>query len=87
MSEHIRRAEHAASTMRGSPSARNAVIAAALGQANPGQWNPPNSPNSTQQRIDQNGNSYTHPAGSSVIIDNQTGKTCIVNGNQIVECH
>ena len=87
MSERIRRAEHAASTMRGSPTARNAAIAAALGQPNPGQWSPPDAPKSTQQRIDQNGNSYTHPGGSSVIIDNQTGKTCIVNGNQIVECH
>jgi hypothetical protein len=87
MSERIRRADHAASTMRGSPTARNAAIAAALGQPNPGQWSPPDAPKSTQQRIDQNGNSYTHPAGSSVITDNQTGKTCIVNGNQIVECH
>lgn len=87
VSERIRRAEQAASSMRGSPSARNAAIAEALGQPNPGQWSPPGASNSTQQQIDQNGNSYTHPAGSSVIIDNKTGQTCIVNGSQIVECH
>jgi hypothetical protein len=36
---------------------------------------------------DQYGNQYTQPPGSNFVLDQKTGKTCVKNGNFILECH